>query len=119
MARILMAVLVAGGVLASASVAGAQQAAAGPTQERAQQVSPGPTQDQTVQQMEMMGPAMAKMTEGMYTGMLRALARPESAEQLATFMKNYRDALVAKGFTREEANQIVKGTGIPGAATMK
>jgi hypothetical protein len=45
--------------------------------------------------------------------MLKALAKPESADQLATFMKNYRDALLAKGFTREEALQIVRGTGMP------
>ena len=105
--RITMAVLAAGCVLTSASGAGAQAQVA-PTQS-----------DQTMQQLELMGPAMSKMTEGMYSGMLRALARPESAEQLASFMKNYRDALIAKGFTKEEATQIVRGTGIPAAATMK
>jgi hypothetical protein len=74
---------------------------------------PPPSPEQMQAQMNMMGPAMATMTESMYTGMLRAIAKPESAEQLATFMKNYRDALVAKGFTREEALQIVRGTGMP------
>ncbi|HZF06336.1 MAG TPA: hypothetical protein VE932_18520 [Patescibacteria group bacterium] len=61
--------------------------------------SPSASREQMQQQMDMMGPAMARMTENMYGGMLRALAKPESAEQLATFMKNYRDALVAKGFS--------------------
>jgi hypothetical protein len=75
--------------------------------------APAPAQEQIQQQMDMMGPAMAKMMENMYGGMLRALAKPESAEQLATFMKNYRDALVAKGFSPDEAMQIVKGTGMP------
>jgi hypothetical protein len=28
-------------------------------------------------------------------------------------MKNYRDALVAKGFTKEEAMQIIRSTGMP------
>ncbi|HEV8472061.1 MAG TPA: hypothetical protein VGR82_04720 [Methylomirabilota bacterium] len=74
---------------------------------------PSPSPEQMQQQMSMMGPAMAAMTENMYAGMLRALAKPESADQLATFMKNYRDALLAKGFTREEALQIVRGTGMP------
>ncbi len=71
-----------------------------------------PTPEQ-LQQMDMMGPAMARMTESMYAGMLRAMAKPETAEQLATFMKNYRDALIAKGFTKDEAMQIVKGAGMP------
>lgn len=64
--------------------------------------SPPPSPEQMQQQIDMMGPAMAKMMENMYGGMLRALAKPESAEQLATFMKNYRDALVAKGFSHVE-----------------
>jgi len=64
--------------------------------------SPPPSPEQMQQQIDLMGPAMAKMMENMYGGMLRALAKPESAEQLATFMKNYRDALVAKGFSHVE-----------------
>jgi len=101
--RIVMAVVGASlGTLLTASLAEAQARPA-----------PAPSQEQVQQQMDMMGPAMAKMMENMYSGMLRAMAKPESADQLATFMKNYRDALVAKGFSKEEAMQIVKGTGMP------
>jgi hypothetical protein len=78
---------------------------------------PQPTPEQMQAQMGMMGPAMATMTENMYAGMLKALAKPESAEQLATFMKSYRDALVAKGFTRDEAMQILRGAGMPSMPT--
>jgi hypothetical protein len=101
MGRIVMVVLAAGlAALAAASLAEAQG-------------RPAPSPEQMQQQIDAMGPAMAKMTENMYAGMLRALSKPESAEQLATFMKNYRDALVAKGFTKEEAMQIVKAAGMP------
>ena len=41
---------------------------------------------------------------------LAILTRPEVAEQLATFARNYFEALVNKGFTREEAVRIVAGT---------
>lgn len=47
------------------------------------------------------------MTEAAMDGILRVLARPESAERLATFTRHYYDALVRKGFSREEALQIV------------
>ena len=41
---------------------------------------------------------------------LAILTRPEVAEQLATFTRNYFEALLRKGFTREEASRIVAGT---------
>jgi hypothetical protein len=81
---------------------------------QAQQPSP-----QELQQMEMMIPMMGKMMDSMYTSVLRTYAKPETAAQLATFMKNYRDALVAKGFTKEEALEIVKAAGIPAMPSSK
>jgi len=45
--------------------------------------------------------------------MLRVMARPENADRLATFTRNYYDALIRKGFTREQALQIVIATGMP------
>ncbi len=41
---------------------------------------------------------------------LTVLTRADVAEQLATFTRNYFDALVHKGFTRDEALRIVAGT---------
>ena len=76
-----------------------------PTQEEAQQ-----RMDTAMQQM---GPAMSSMMEGMMGGMTSVLARPETADKLATFAKNYYDALVRKGFSKEEALQIVVHVGIP------
>jgi hypothetical protein len=111
MRRLVMIVLAA-----SLVVAGSADAQGPPP---ARPTPPPPSPEQMQQQMDMMAPAMAKMTENMYAGMLKALAKPESADQLATFMKNYRDALVAKGFTKEEAMQIIRSTGMPVMPTGK
>lgn len=61
------------------------------------------------QQMDMMG----QMMTNMMTSMFDALGRAENVERMATFTKNYFDALMAKGFTRDEALRIVIGQGIP------
>jgi hypothetical protein len=42
---------------------------------------------------------------------LAVLTRPEVAEQLAIFTRNYFDALLHKGFSRDEALRIVAATG--------
>lgn len=41
------------------------------------------------------------------------LARPQTAEKLATFQKNYYDALIKKGFSKEQAFQLVRDAGNP------
>lgn len=65
-------------------------------------------------QMEMfMGPMMGRMMESMVEGLLTALARPDNAERLATFAKNYFDALRRKGFTDEQALRLVAAVGFP------
>src|SRR5256884_6895072 len=68
---------------------------------------------QMEQASAMMGPMMGQMMEAMMEGMLRVMARPENADRLATFTKNYYDALIRKGFTKEQALQIVVATGMP------
>lgn len=44
-------------------------------------------------------------------GRMAALTRPEVAERLATFTRNYFEALLHKGFSRDEALRIVAATG--------
>src|SRR2546425_7445659 len=44
---------------------------------------------QMAQTSAMMGPMMGQMMEAMMEGMLRVMARPENADRLATFTKNY------------------------------
>lgn len=46
---------------------------------------------------------------------MAVLQKPETAQALATFVRNLYDALIAKGFTKDEALRIVAGFG--GAAT--
>ena len=69
--------------------------------------------------MQMMGPMMSRMMEAMMQAMLAMMARPETADQLATFTRNYYEALVAKGFSKEEALRIVTSVGMPSLPAMK
>jgi hypothetical protein len=82
----------------------------------AQQGQRQPTQEEI---MQMMGPMMGQMMEMMMESMLTVIARPETAQRLATFTKNYYDALIAKGFSKEEALEIVTSMGIPAVPAMK
>jgi hypothetical protein len=75
-----------------------------------------PTEDQI---MQMMGPMMGGMMTGMIDAMLAVMAKPETADKLATFTKNYHDALMAKGFSKEEALRIVISVGIPSVPSIK
>jgi hypothetical protein len=63
--------------------------------------------------MEAMGPMMGQMMSSMLDGMLVVLAKPETAQRTATFSRNYYDALIAKGFSNEDALRIVMAHGIP------
>lgn len=75
-----------------------------------------PTQEEI---MQMMGPMMGQMMEVMMDAMLTTMAKPQSAEKLATFTRNYYEALIAKGFAKEEALKIVTSMGIPTVPAMK
>ena len=63
--------------------------------------------------MSAMMPMWGRMMTAMMRGTLAVLAEPETAQQMAAFNRNYFDALVAKGFTRAEALQIVIAVGVP------
>ncbi|OQX88360.1 MAG: hypothetical protein B6D55_00260 [Candidatus Omnitrophica bacterium 4484_70.2] len=63
--------------------------------------------------LQRMGPMMGMMMKGMMKAMLELFSEPETAERLATFTKNYYDALIKKGFTPEQALKIVIGQGMP------
>ena len=86
----------------------------------AQQPTPDSAQRRAQQAAEMMGPMMQQMAPMMQQmavltmeGTLAALAKPENAEHLADFTKHYYDALLKRGFTKEQALQIVMAVGIP------
>lgn len=84
-----------------------------------QPVRPDSVQAQMQQASQMMIPMMQQMAVVMLEGTLTTLAKPENAERLATFVKNYYDALLKRGFTKEQALQIVTAVGIPQTPTMR
>jgi hypothetical protein len=102
-----MAAVLIGFVLAVA--VGAQTPQEG-TSKPAPKPAPNPDMHRA---METMGPMMGQMMSSMLDGMLTILAKPETAQRTATFSKNYYDALVAKGFSNEDALKIVMAHGIP------
>ena len=59
-----------------------------------------------------MGPMYESMMQAMVEGTLKAFEKPETIERLARFSRRYYDALMKQGFTKEEALQIVAGSGI-------
>ena len=77
--------------------------------------SPDSMQRQMQQASQMMVPMMQQMAVVMMEGTLTALAKPENADRLADFTRHYYDALIKRGFTKEEALQIVMSTGFPHA----
>jgi hypothetical protein len=72
------------------------------------QASPPPiTPGSEKEPADMLGNMMGSMMEANMKAYISFLGKPEVAEKLAAFTKNYYDALVAKGFTKEEALRIV------------
>jgi hypothetical protein len=63
--------------------------------------------------MQQMAPMMGQMAAMTLEGTLTALAKPENAERLADFTKHYYDALIKRGFTKDQALQIVVAVGVP------
>ncbi len=68
---------------------------------------------------QMLAPMMRQMVEVMLDATLTILAQKESAEKLASFKKNLYDALLAQGFTKEQAMQIVIATALPSVPAIK
>lgn len=71
-----------------------------------------------VQQLQAMMPMIAATLKNVTQGTMAALAEPEVARNLARFTRNYYEALVAAGFTREEALRIVASVGFPSMPSM-
>ena len=63
--------------------------------------------------MEKSCPMMKEMHHPAGPMPLTALATPETAKQLAAFTRNYYEALIAKGFSKDEALKIVMAVAIP------
>ncbi|MDA8077792.1 MAG: hypothetical protein M0Z79_02525 [Nitrospiraceae bacterium] len=89
------------------------------TYAEAPKLSPEQQQQLIQQQMQMMTPMFGQMMKAMLEAHLDVLANTATAEKLATFSKNYYDALVKKGFTKEEAFRITMSVGFPSLPSMQ
>lgn len=69
-------------------------------------------------QMQAMTPMMADVMRAVTQSGMEALADPETARNLARFTRNYFEALVAQGFSEEQALRIVAGVGFPSLPSM-
>ena len=108
------AILVALAFLAPAAAHG--QEPARPDTVRAQPERPMAGPPQHPMGVEGMGGMMPMMTEVMHhvtRSTMAALAEPETARNLARFTRNYYTALVAEGFSEEQAMRIVSSMGFP------
>lgn len=88
--------------------------AAGVPAQEPQQKEPSPQEVQAMMQRTMI-PMMGEMMNVMMRSMARTLSEPQIAEHFAAFARNYYQALIARGFSQEEALRIVTATGIPSA----
>jgi hypothetical protein len=53
------------------------------------------------------------MMKMMIETQLEALSNPKTADELASFTKNYYNALIKKGFSKQEALNIATKVGFP------
>jgi hypothetical protein len=78
-----------------------------------QQVPSAMISDSVTAMMQNMTPAFGFMMQGMMEATLTVLERPETAERLASFTRNYYEALIAEGFTETQALQLAEAVGFP------
>lgn len=86
--------------------------------EEQQQTTPEQQQQMMEQAMSNMLPFMGQMMKIMLHVQFEVLAEPETADKLATFTRNYYEALLKKGFSKDEALKIVMNMQIPSLPNM-
>lgn len=62
---------------------------------------------------EEMTPVFGDVVESMMQGKLRVFAQQDTTVLLAKFVRNFYDALIDEGFSKEEAIHIVSSFGFP------
>jgi hypothetical protein len=85
-------------------------------QDQTNQPSPEQVQQMMEATFSSMVPYMSKMVEAAIQSQLRVLARPESAAQMATYIRNFYLELVKQGFSEAQALQIASSIAVPSAA---
>ena len=114
--KIAAGILIAGWLVTSAGMALAQkeQGGAESSEQAASTLGLPPLEHKPpspAEQQQMMQQAMGGMMGLMMESMARSMAKPEFAQNMAAFMRNYYKALIAQGFTEEEALKIVTSGG--------
>lgn len=89
-----------------------------PGQEMDRQQETQEMQQHMQQQMSAMMPMMSTMLQNLTQSTMAALAEPRTAQDLAKFIRNYYQALMAQGFTHDEALRIVTSVGLPSLPSM-
>lgn len=108
--------LVCGFLLALPAVASAQQRPGTQQPDSASAMQSGEQREAMQameEQMRAMMPMMMASLRAVTHGTMAALAEPDAARNLARFVRNYHQALVAEGFSRDEAMRIVASVGLP------
>lgn len=86
-------------------------------QDKASPPSPAQVQEMMDATFNTMVPVMARMVEATLQSQLQVLARPDSAAQMATYVRNFYSELVKQGFTEAQALQIASSLAVPSAAS--
>ena len=69
--------------------------------------------------MQSMLPFMGQMLKIMMEVQFEVLADPKTADRLAEYTRNYYEALMKKGFSKDEALNIAVNMGIPSLPSMQ
>jgi hypothetical protein len=72
-----------------------------------------PPVDKFLKDLDASIPVKMKATEIAVASQVSALAKPETAEKMARYVKNFQNALIKEGFTKEEAIRIVISMPLP------
>jgi hypothetical protein len=72
-----------------------------------------PVVNQIMKDLDASVPVTVKATDISVAAQVSALAKPETAEKMARYVKNFHNALIKEGFTKEEALKIVTSMPLP------
>jgi hypothetical protein len=72
-----------------------------------------PLVDQIMNDVDSSVPIKFKVADIAVTAYVSALAKPETADKMARYVKHFRIALIKEGFTKEEALKIITAMPLP------
>jgi hypothetical protein len=75
-----------------------------------------PAANQIMKDLESSVAIKVKAAEIEVAAQMSALAKPETAEKMARYVKNFQNALIKEGFSKEEALKIVTSMPLPTAS---